>query len=218
MREHGGWTAAVIAALVLLIGAAGAQASAGTDRADAALSRAVRGLVTRPAGPPGAYAQVQRGSQRKVFNQGEADLDTNAKIKPEDIWRIASVSKAFNSATALALVERGQLSLGDTIAQRLPDLPPAWAQVTPAQAPQHTSGLPDFSRNPSFPDEVTHAPRAPVAPDMLLSFVADQPLDFAPGSQYHYSDSDNVVVGLMIEQATGLRYDQALSAYVLDPL
>jgi D-alanyl-D-alanine carboxypeptidase len=218
MRELRVWAVAAIASIVLLVGAAGAQASARTDRADAALNRGLHALVSTPKGPPGAYAQVQRGSQRKTFNQGEADLDTNAKIKPDDAWRIASVSKAFNGATALALVQQGQLSLDDTIAQRLPELPAAWGQVTLREALQHTSGLPDFVGSQQFIDELTNEPRAPVAPTTLLSYVADQPLDFPPGTQYHYSDSDNVVVGLMIEQATGLPYQQAMSSLVIDPL
>jgi D-alanyl-D-alanine carboxypeptidase len=209
---------AAIASLVLLVGAAGAQASARTDRADAALNRGLHALVSTPKGPPGAYAQVQRGSERKTFNQGLANLDTDAKIKPADTWRLASVSKAYNGAAALALVEAGTLSLDDTIAQRLPELPAAWGQVTLREALQHTSGLPEFTVTPQFIDELTNDPRAPVAPTTLLSWVADQPLDFPPGTQYHYSDSDNVVVGLMIQQATGLPYEQALSAVVIDPL
>ena len=160
-----------------------------TDRADAALNRGLRALVTSPKGPPGAYPQVQRGSERKVFNQGEADLDTNAKIKPNDAWRIASVSKAFNGAAALALVQGGELSLDDTIAQRLPELPAAWGQVTLREALQHTAGLPEFTVSKQFIDELTNDPRGPVAPTTLLSYVADQPLDFPPGTQYHYSDS-----------------------------
>ena len=218
MRVLQGWKVAAIASLVLLVGAAGAQASARTDRADAALNRGLRALVTMPDGPPGAYAQVQRGSERKVFNQGEADLDTNAKIEPNDAWRIASVSKAFNGAAALALVQGGELSLDDTIAQRLPELPAAWGLVTLREALQHTAGLPEFTVSRQFIDELTNDPRGPVAPTTLLSYVADQPLDFPPGSQYHYSDSDNIVVGLMIEQATGLPYEQALSSLVTDPL
>ena len=69
-----------------------------------------------------------------------------------------------------------------------------------------------------FVDELTNDPRGPVAPTTLLSYVADRPLDFPPGTQYHYSDSDNIVVGLMIEQATRPTYEQALSSLVTDPL
>jgi D-alanyl-D-alanine carboxypeptidase len=90
--------------------------------------------------------------------------------------------------------------------------------VTLREALQHTAGLPEFTVSRQFIDELTNDPRGPVAPTTLLSYVADQPLDFPPGSQYHYSDSDNIVVGLMIEQATGLPYEQALSSLATDPL
>ena len=53
---------------------------------------------------------------------------------------------------------------------------------------------------------------------LTLADVADELLDFPPGSQYHYSDTDNIVAALMIEAATGVSYERELSALVLDPL
>ena len=62
-----------------------------------------------------------------------------------DHMRIASVAKAFSGATALSLVDEGVLSLDDTIAERLPELPEAWGEVTLRQLLNHTSGLPDYT-------------------------------------------------------------------------
>lgn len=58
----------------------------------------------------------------------------------------------------------------------------------------------------------------PLPPADLLAFVAGEPLNFTPGTEYRYSNSDNIMVGLMVEAATGLSYEDALQAEVADPL
>jgi D-alanyl-D-alanine carboxypeptidase len=149
---------------------------------------------------------------------GVADVTAGALPAVEDHMRIASVAKAFSGAAALAVVADGSLSLDDTIGTRLPSLPPAWSQVTLAQALQHTSGLPDYSQSKAAAAALTAAPFDPPSPAQLLSFVEDQPLLFKPGSQYRYSNSDNIVVGLMVEAATGRPYEQVLQDKVYGPL
>jgi D-alanyl-D-alanine carboxypeptidase len=133
--------------------------------------------------------------------------------------RMASTSKAFSGAVALALVDRGTLSLDDTIAQRLPNLPADWGPVTLRQLLDHTSGLPDFTEDQGWTSALQSDPHTLFLPHaLLLSFVADRPLQFPPGTQFHYSNSDNVVVALMAEQATGQAYDALLSSLVFSPL
>jgi D-alanyl-D-alanine carboxypeptidase len=118
----------------------------------------------------------------------------------------------------LQLVAQGRLSLDDTIASRLPGLPAAWGNVTLRQALQHVSGLPDYSQSPAFQRAFQADPKAPAMPATLISYVADQPLDFPPESAYHYSNTDNIVVALFAEAATGLSYERVLEQLVLDPL
>jgi D-alanyl-D-alanine carboxypeptidase len=132
--------------------------------------------------------------------------------------RIASVAKAFNGAVALSLVDTGTLSLDDTIGRWLPQQPPAWHAVTLRQLLGHTSGLPDFTENEAFIEAVRRSLTVALPPPLLLTFVADEPLNFTPGTQYRYSNSDNIAVGLMVEAATGRSYEEALRADVLAPL
>ena len=133
--------------------------------------------------------------------------------------RMASTSKAFNGAVALALVDQGMLSLDDTIGQRLPTLPAAWASVTLRQLLNHTSGLSDFTKSTTYLDTLRRNTRTVFLPhESLLSYVADQPPLFPPGTQYNYSNSDNIVVALMAEQATGRPYDALLASLVFEPL
>jgi D-alanyl-D-alanine carboxypeptidase len=166
-------------------------------------------------GPPGAVAIVQRGNRRTVYTAGVADVRSRRRIRLGDRMRVASVAKAYSGAVALALVSRGRLRLDDTIGKRLPGLPRAWANVTLRQLLNHTSGLPDFSKDGDFVARVRAAPRKPLPPRRLLQFVFDKDLEFAPGSRYEYSNSDNIAVALMAAAATGSSYERQLRTLVL---
>lgn len=202
---------AISAAMLFFVGCGDAATSA-------SLARALDTFVGHPAGPPGAIAIVRRGEERRVYVAGAGDLSTGAPPRIHDQMRLASVSKAFNGAAALALASRGALSLDDTIGDRLPDLPSAWAAVTLRELLRHQSGIPDYSRAPGFAAAVQTSPTQALPPRALLAFVEEDDLEFTPGSQYRYSNSENVVAGLMVEAATGTSYAQALQDLVYEPL
>ncbi|MEZ0108462.1 D-alanyl-D-alanine carboxypeptidase [Catenulispora sp. EB89] len=147
-----------------------------------------------------------------VYRAGVADLATGRLPGQYDAMRIASVSKAYSGAVALTLAARGVLGLDDTIARWLPTLPAAWGRVTLRELLQHTSGLPDYSAEPAFHAVLIADPHHVFAPSQLLSFAAAQPLRFPPGTQYQYSNSDNIAVALMTAAATGRTYEQLLNA------
>ena len=208
--------AALLALVALLACAASAGAASGPAQK---LEREMQRLVTMRQGPMGAIAIVQRGAKRTVFRAGVGDRSPRTPLRSTDHMRMASTSKAFNGAVVLALVEQGTLSLDDTIAQRLPNLPADWGPVTLRQLLGHTSGLPDFSASQGWADVVQRDPHMLFLPHAsLLSFVAADPLQFAPGTQYHYSNSDNIVAALMAEQATSQTYEALLSSLVYAPL
>jgi D-alanyl-D-alanine carboxypeptidase len=127
------------------------------------------------------------------------------------------VAKAFSGAVALHLVQEGKLGLDDTIAQRLPSLPAAWGAVTTRQMLNHTSGLPDYTRSEGFAKQASTNPRGYVTPLDVVGWVSDDPLVFPPGSKYEYSNTDNIVVGLIAEAVTGSAYGSLLQSLVFDP-
>ncbi|MFG2982262.1 serine hydrolase domain-containing protein [Streptomyces sp. NPDC048258] len=185
---------------------------------DPALQRELAGLVGAPGGPPGAIAVLTRDGERQVYAAGTAELGTRRVPRPDDHMRIASVAKAFSGAVALSLVDRHRIGLDDTIGQRLPQLPSDWHGVTLRQLLNHTSGLPDYSGSEAFLEIIREDPRHRFDSRRLLDFVADEGLLFPPGSRYAYSNSDNIAVALMAEQATGQRYEQLLRELVYRPL
>lgn len=187
-------------------------------RKDPRLVLALERLVRTPGGPPGVIVVIRRGNERTVYRAGFAELETDRQPRASEHLRIASLAKAFSGATALALVTDGALSLNDTIGKLLPDLPRKWHRVTLRQLLNHTSGLPDFGKSKAFAERVNAQPTNPPAPRKLLEYVADKPLEFPPGSEYRYSNSDNVAVGLMVEAVTGKRYVEVLRDEVVEPL
>jgi D-alanyl-D-alanine carboxypeptidase len=183
-----------------------------------AFATALKKLTTMPGGPPGAIAVVQIGRRTQTVAVGVGDVTSKVAPGAGDIARIASVSKAYNGALTLALVSKGSLALTDTVGQILPTLPSAWSAVTVAQLLQHTSGVPDYIKSPTFIEVLQADPQTVLTPTQLLGYVANEPLLFPPGSKYDYSDSDNIIVGLMDEAVTKGTYEAALAQYVTDPL
>jgi D-alanyl-D-alanine carboxypeptidase len=208
---------AVVAGATLAPGAAVAR-TVRVDRAGASLLAELRGLVRMSDGPPGAIVIVQRGGQRRVYIAGVPSLGSNRRILVSDRMRLASTAKAFSGAVALSLVAARKLSLGDTIAELLPQLPASWGKVTLRQALNHTSGLPDLISNRSLIAYLTKHPRGNPSPMFLLHFLAHDPLAFSPGSRYEYSNTDNFVVALMAQAVTHRSYTALLRSQVYRPL
>lgn len=209
-------TVLVVTALTAVTTAVPAQARRPGERHR--LQRLLDGLVRQAGGPPGAIAVLRVDGRTIVVRAGVADVRTGRPPRIDDHMRIASAAKAFSGAVALGLVARGLLGLDDTIAQRLPYLPSRWGKVTLRQLLQHTSGLPDYSRSAAFQEIVRKDPHHRFDSRRLLDFVADKPLEFAPGRRYAYSNSDNIAVALMAEAATHQRYERLLDELVYDPL
>ena len=115
-----------------------------------AVEDAATELAAKTDGPPGVIVVVQRRNDRRVISAGVADLQTGARLRVDDHMRLASVSKAFNGATALSLVTRQVLSLEDTVGKWRPDLPREWASITLRQLLNHTSGIPDYTDEEAF--------------------------------------------------------------------
>jgi D-alanyl-D-alanine carboxypeptidase len=203
----------VLACLALAFG----TSTAAAKTTDAQVLKGLEGLVASPGGPPGAIATLYRGGKLTTLTTGRADIDKRAKPRAGDHMRIASVAKAFSGAVALHLVREGKLSLDDTIAAVVPDMPGAWGKVTLAELLHHTSGLPDYTKSDGFAKQVETDPGGYVAPRKVISWVAKDPLIFKPDSRYEYSNTDNIVVGLMVEAVTGATYADQLRRIVFDP-
>jgi D-alanyl-D-alanine carboxypeptidase len=195
----------------------GFAASAAAAPGPADVRRGLQHLVAASGGPPGAIATMYRDGRLTVLRAGRANVKRAGAPKPTDHMRIASVAKAFNGAVALHLVGEARLGLDDTIGQRLSGMPAAWGSVTVRQMLNHTSGLPDYTLSKGFAEQAKRDPRGFVSPQKIIGWVRREPLQFASGSDYEYSNTDNIVVGLIVEAVTGGSYAQNLDEIVFEP-
>lgn len=212
--SHVPFPAVAAVAALLAFPIAGRSAESATA---ANVQRGLEGLVAASGGPPGAIATLYRNGRLTVLRAGRADIRRKGAPSATKHMRIASVSKAFSGAVALQLVRDGRLGLDDTIGQRLPTMPPAWAGVTVRQMLAHTSGVPDYTQSEDFARQASNDPRGFVSPRAIIDWVRADPLAFAPGSSYAYSNTDNIVIGLIAQAVTGRSYQDLLGGIVFGP-
>ncbi|HEX4081347.1 MAG TPA: serine hydrolase domain-containing protein, partial [Acidimicrobiales bacterium] len=211
--------AAVAAATVVSLFAGTVPADAASTCGSACrLTKAARSFVQATGGPPAIVITVRHGGSSKTITGGVADLQAQEPPSADDEMRVASVAKAYSGAVALSLVSDGQLSLDDTVGELLPTLPRRWAHVTLRQLLDHTSRIPDFSQQPSFRDALIADPQHAPTPATLLDYARDVPLQPRRANNYHYSNSDNVIVALMAAAVTHNSYEDDLESQVLRPL
>ncbi len=208
----------LVGALVIPAGASGTGRPAPKVSPKYTLQKAMSALVGAKDGPPGIVVVLANGPHVQVRTAGVSDVVTGRGLQGNNYMRVASVAKAFNGATALSLVAKGKLKLTDTIGRWLPALPASWHAVTLAELLGHTSGIPDFSQTSAFRNALLANLQNPPPHRQLLSYVAGKKPTFTPGSQYKYSNSDNIIAALMVEAATKKSYEQELARNVLGPL
>ena len=133
-------------------------------------------------------------------------------------FRIGSVSKTFTAAVVLSLVDEGLVRLDAPIDRYLPGLLPYSQSITVRQLLAHRSGLLDYGTvvwaNPKLVAESRHNDYLPAA---LVRIATQQPLQFTPGDDFGYSNTDYVVLGMLVERVTGHRYEFELWRRVLRP-
>ncbi|HEX6042190.1 serine hydrolase domain-containing protein [Longimicrobium sp.] len=195
-------------------------AACGRDEASARTRLAARvdSLVAayqRETWAPGVSVAVLRGRDTLVYRgYGLADVENDVPATPGTVYRIGSITKQFTAALVLQLVEQGRVSLDDPIGRYVADLPDAWSGVRVRHLLNHTGGLPGFEREwlrLGLREEA-------LTPDSVIGLVRDEPLEFAPGTAWKYSNIGYTLLGRLIERVTGERYADALEWRILRPL
>ncbi|HTU16272.1 MAG TPA: serine hydrolase domain-containing protein [Solirubrobacterales bacterium] len=208
----------VSAAVLVVLSTCFAAPAAGGTTSDRAFRTSLDQLMKAQNGPPGVTVQITTDGRSRYYSRGLGDVAAGTGPRLRDHARIASVAKAFNGGIALSLVAEGELKLSDTIGEILPGLLPKARRVTLAQMLHHTGGLPDYIKDKRFIKVLQTDPGQFLTPRKLVSFVRHKKLTARPGKKYEYSDTDNIVVGLMAERATGIPYNRLLKRQLYNPL
>jgi CubicO group peptidase (beta-lactamase class C family) len=182
-----------------------------------ALERRVDALFspcTRP-GSPGAVVAVMRGGEIELCKgYGLASIELGVPIRPGTRFRIASVSKQFTVSAALMLAEEGKLKLSDPPHKYLSELKPL--PVTIDQMMRNASGLPDFLELLRLGGHGLDKPARPQ--DVLAACLRNTHLNFAPGSRFLYSNTNFLLLGLIIEKVSGQKLGDFLAERIFKPL
>ncbi len=132
-------------------------------------------------------------------------------------FMIGSITKTFTTTAVLRLVDQGNVRLSDPLSKYVPGVPNSQA-ITISQVMNHTSGIPDFADNPSFQQEEKANPNMVWTPQQLVSIAAPLPAYFPPGGGWKYSNTNYVLLGLVLQAATGQPAAQVIASQVLTPL
>ncbi|MEI8296931.1 MAG: serine hydrolase [Pseudomonadota bacterium] len=178
-----------------------ATAPAANGPLTAALHAAV--AETYKATEPGAAIIVVKDGE-VVLREGAgmANLEMGIAVEPQMVFRIGSVTKQFTAVSILLLSEQGKLSLADDITRFLPDYPTHGVKITIENLLTHTSGIKSYTDLPEFWKQQ----RKDLTLPELIGLFKDQPTDFSPGERWHYSNSGYVLLGAIIEKASGQSY------------
>jgi len=213
------WTPAAAIVVMLSVLAAGARSPAlARERAPAQspFQAAIQQLVAD--GVPGAIGYARDGGTVTVAASGLADLATKTPIAVGDRVRVGSLTKTFVATVVLQLAAEHLLSISDTVSRWLPGLVPGGAGITIRELLQHTSGIYSYSDDPGFLQALEADPtRVWQSAELVRIAVAHPPL-FPPGTSLAYSNTDYVLLGMIIQAATGHPVGQQLQARIFTPL
>jgi D-alanyl-D-alanine carboxypeptidase len=201
---------AVLAALTLVAPALGAA----PKRAN--LTSIAHELVR--GGAPGAIVYVRTPTGTRAGVAGFADRDAHVAMRAADRYRIASVTKAFVCVLLLQLEAEGKLDIDDAVAKYLPAVVPNGAAITLRELMNHTSGLFNYTDDTAFVnDPITNFARV-WTPSQLLALAFAHPPNFSPGTKWSYSNTNYIVLGLVVETVTGKPLGQDLQERIFAPL
>lgn len=164
---------------------------------------------------PGIVFGIKIDSAKPIFKSyGLTDISSKRKVKNNDQFRIASITKSFTATAVMQLVERGKLSLDDTIGKFFIDFPKANG-ITIYHLLSHTSGIPSWYEV-KMPDNTPSDFPMCETPHKYIQ-EANKLFLFEPGEKYYYSNSGYVLLGEIIELVSGDTYEQFLKKNIFVP-
>ncbi|AYJ48850.1 serine hydrolase domain-containing protein [Rhodococcus sp. P1Y] len=167
---------------------------------------------------PGVVVMVQspsKGDWTSTF--GTAELGQDVPMAVDDYLRIGSNTKTMTSTVILQLVQEGALSLDDPISKFRPDVP-GGDDITIADLSEMRSGLYSYTFDPAFNATLDAEPQKAWTADELLAIAFSHPANAAPNQVFDYSNTNIVLLGVVIEQLTGMSASEAFDKRIFEPL
>lgn len=162
----------------------------------------------------GSILVAQNGKVLVSKGYGMADLELDVPNTPQTKFRIGSLTKQFTATAIMILQDRGKLSVQDSICKYVPQCSSAWQPVTIHQVLTHTSGIPDVSRFPEFETLAL----SPTSAESIIERFKNKPLESKPGEKFSYNNGGYVLLGYIVERASGKSYEAFLRENIFEPL
>jgi CubicO group peptidase (beta-lactamase class C family) len=194
-----------------LAGLALCLAAALPARADA-IDDYVRGVMQKKKIPGVSLVVVRNGQVVKAEGYGYANVELDAKATADTIYQSGSTGKQFTAAGILLLAEEGKLSLDDRLTKHFPAGPSAWHRITIRQLLTHTSGIKDYEGETDLDMQRNYDETD------LLKVMMGLPLQFEPGTQWSYSNSGYLVLGLLTSKLAGKHWSDFQAERLFVPL
>jgi CubicO group peptidase (beta-lactamase class C family) len=163
--------------------------------------------------PSASVAVVKGGKLVYTHAYGMAHIDPPVPATPDMRYSIGSISKQFTATAILLLQQQGKLHLNDPVGKYVPGLTRG-NEVTIREILSHTSGYQDY-----WPEDYLMTPmEKPETAQQILNAWAKKPLDFDPGTQWQYSNTNYVIAGLIVENVSGEKLMDFLAEHIFQPL
>ena len=166
----------------------------------------------RQKGFMGSVLVLENGRTLLGKGYGQQNIKQGITNQAGTKFLIGSVTKQFTATLVMRLVEEGKLGLDAPLTNYLPGYPQG-KRILVRHLLSHTSGIPDFVQFRDFAKQRTK----PTNLDAVIRYFQNHPLEFAPGSKFNYSNSGYVLLGKLIEVASGRTYEDYLREVILDP-
>jgi D-alanyl-D-alanine carboxypeptidase len=163
-----------------------------------------------------ALVVIRDGKVVKMKGYGFANLEHDVPVTPDTVFELASITKQFTAAAVMVLVEEGKIRVEDPIAYYLPNSPEHWKDITVGHLLTHTAGLPSLENG--FQALRKGGARLNYTTTQLFNAAMSDPMSFAPGERWQYSDVGYFLLGMIIEKASGQTYRNFLASRFFKPL
>ncbi|MFH1710465.1 MAG: serine hydrolase domain-containing protein [bacterium] len=157
------------------------------------------------------------GKGKYVKAMGLSDIKTGRKMQVSDRFRIGSNTKSVVATVILQLVDRKKLSLDDKLSRFFPEWPNS-NNITIRMLLDHTSGIFNYSTSEKFGELLESDPKRPFTPRQLISYAINEKPYFEPGKGFNYSNTNTVLLGMIIEKLTGHTLASEVKARIFEPL
>ncbi len=160
----------------------------------------------------GAVLVAHRDEVLLSKGYGMANREHDVENTPETVFRLGSMTKPFTAIAIMQLVEEDRISVEDTVSQYFPDFPNGQT-MTIHHLLSNTSGIPDYITMQEYEPIMTHHKSV----KELIALFRDKPLQYEPGADFNYSNSNWILLGAIIEQVRGESYADVIRQHIFEP-